>query len=158
MTTPVLDFSAIVNGLAARFAAATLGTPSGAPAIRAVYPQSAKAIPTLPAVIFEVTDGQVIANSGQWKHEMSIDVLLLLAKRPADPDRVETYRQKYLPYLLHATVDQIKLGLGGASGYSVDKAIPTGWEWTEFRVADIEYDAIRVPYTVHVTETVSLTP
>lgn len=157
MTSPVLDFKAIVNALGARFTAANMGTPTGAPAIRAVYPQSAKGTLALPVVILEVQDGEVVANPGQWKHEMHVDVLLLLAKRPADPDRVETYRQLYLPYLLHATVDQLKISLGGASGYSVDKAIPTGWQWDLYRVADVEYEAIRVSWSIHVTETVVLT-
>lgn len=158
MTAPVIDFKGICTALGARFAAATLGTPTGAPAIRAVYPQSLKAAPALPCIILEPQDGSVVANPGQWKHEMQIDVLLVLAKRPADPDRVETWRQLYLPYLLHATVDQLKLGLGGASGYTVDKAIPATWEYDLFRVGDMEFDAIRVPYTVYVTENVTLTP
>lgn len=158
MSSPTIAFSAICTALGNRFAAATLGTPSGAPAIRNVYPQSAKAIAALPAVILEVQDGEVVGNPGQWKHEMNVDVLLLLAKRPADPDRVEMYRQLYLPYLLHATVDQLKIGKGGESGYSVDKALPMTWEWDLYSVADVQYEAIRVAYKVYITETVSLLP
>jgi hypothetical protein len=70
---------------------------------------------------------------------------------------VEAQRQLWLPYLLHASVDQVKLTLGGATGYSVDKAVPTGWEWAEYNVAGDGYDAIIVHWTVYVTETVSLT-
>ena len=158
MSLPGTAFVTAVAALADRFQPATLGTPSGCPAVRAVYPVSAKAISNLPAVLFEVQDGTLVANPGQWKHEWNVDVLLLLAKRPADPDRVETYRQGYLPYLLAATTAKLKLGLGSEFGWSVDKAIPTGWEWTEFRVSDIDYDAIRVPYTIYVTESVTLTP
>lgn len=158
MSTPTIDFAAVCTALGTRFTAANMGTPTGAPAVRAVYPQSAKAVAALPAVILEVQDGEVVANPGQWKHEMNVDVLLLLAKRPADPDRVEMYRQLYLPYLLHATVDQVKIGKGGESGYSVDKALPTTWEWDLYSVADIQYEAIRVAYKVWITETVSLLP
>lgn len=158
MTSPAIDFKAITTALAARFVAATIGTPTGADAMAASYAQSPKSVPQTPAHLIEVQDGSLIANPGQWKHEMNVDGVLLIAKRPADPQRVETQRQLWLPYLLHATVDQVKLNLGGATNYSVDKAIPTGWEWDEVKVADIEFDAIRVHWTVYVTETVVLTP
>lgn len=158
MTTPALDFSAICTALAARFVAATIGTPTGAGAMRASYAKPPKNVPATPAHLLEISDGSVVANPGQWKHEMNIDGLLLLAKRPADPERVEAQRQLWLPYLLHASVDQLKLGLGAASGYSVDKAIPTGWEWAEYEVGAVEFDAIRVNWRIYISETVSLTP
>lgn len=158
MSTPTIDFAGICTALGTRFTAANMGTPTGAPAVRAVYPQSAKAVAALPAVILEVQQGEVTANPGQWKHEMDIDVLLLLAKRPADPDRVEMWRQLYLPYLLHATVDQLKISKGGQVGYGVDKALPISWEWDLYSVADVQYEAIRVGYRVYVTETVALLP
>ncbi len=158
MTSPVIDFSAICTALAARFLAAAIGTPSGASAMRASYAKPPKAVPATPAHLLEMQDGTVIASPGQWKHEMRIDGVFLLAKRPADPERVEAQRHLWLPYLLHACVDQMKLGLGSATGYSVDKAIPTGWEWTEYAVAGDGYDAITVHWTVYVTENVSLTP
>jgi hypothetical protein len=153
-----IDFEAICDALAARFEPATIGTPTGGPAMREVYPEPPKSVPTVPAVLLEVSDGTVVANPGQWKHELHIDVIFLLSKRPADPVRVETNRRKWLPYLLRATVGQLKLGLGGATGYSVDKALPIGWEFVEYDVAGVTFDAIRVAYTVWVTGTVSLTP
>lgn len=154
----MIDLEAICDNLALRFEPATIGTPTGAPAMREVYSESPKSVPTVPAVLLEVADGSLTANPGQWKHELAIDVMFLLSKRPADPVRVETNRRKWLPYLLRATVGQMKLGLGGATGYSVDKAIPTGWEFTEYDVADVTFDAIRVRFVVYVTETVALTP
>ena len=157
MTTPKIDFESIMDALALRFAAAQIGTPTGAVAMKASYAESPKSVPQTPAHVLEVQDGTVVANS-QWNHEINVDGLLLLAKRPADPQRVETQRQLWLPYLLHATVDQMKLGLGGATGYTVDKAIPSGWEWDLFKVADVEFEAIRVHWTIYLTETVSLTP
>ena len=152
-----IDFEAICDALALRFEPATIGTPTGAPAMREVWPEPPKAAPVVPAVLLEVQEGSLTANPGQWKHEFHIDVIFLLSKRPADPVRVETHRRKWLPYLLRATVGQMKLGLGGATGYTVDKALPTGWEFVEFDVAGVTFDAIRVPYTVWVTETVTLT-
>ena len=158
MTSPTVDFAAICTALAARFAAGTIGTPTGALAMRASYANTPKNVPATPCHLLEVQDGSVVANPGQWKHEMNVDGILLLAKRPGDPERVETQRKLWLPYLLHATIDALKITLGGASGYSVDKAIPAGWEFTEFEVGADQYDAIRVHWTLYVTETVSLTP
>lgn len=152
-----MNFRAVCDALGARFAAGTLGTPPGTPtppAIRAVYPQSLKAAPSLPAVILEPQDGDVTPNN-TWEHDLNIDVLLVLAKRPADPDRVEAWRQAYLPYLLHATVDQPRLGIGAQAGWEVKSALPTGWEYDLYRIGDVEYDAIRVAYQVKVRETVT---
>jgi hypothetical protein len=153
----VIDFEAICDALALRFEPATIGTPSGAPAMREVYPEP-PSVPTVPAVLLEVAEGSLVPNPGQWKHEFQIDVLFLLSKRPGDPVRVETNRRKWLPYLLRATVGQFKLGLGSATGYSVDKAIPTTWDFVQYDVADAAFDAIRVRYVVYVIETVSLVP
>lgn len=157
MSSPTIDFKAICNALAARFVAAAIGTPTGATAIRQSFAQSPKNVSALPAHLLEVSDGTIIPNPGQWRHEMGIDGVLLLAKRPADPERVETLRQLWLPYLLHATMDKLALGLSGQAGYSVDKAVPSSWEWIEYEVGGVGYDAIRVRWTVYVTETVSLT-
>lgn len=157
MTSPVVNVDAICVALAARFAAATIGTPTGADAMRVSHPGMPKGVPVTPCHLLEMQDGSVVANPGQWKHELNIDGVLLLAKRPGDPARVEKQRRLWLPYLLHATVDALKITLGGGAGYTVDKAIPTSWEWTEYSVSDNEFDAIRVRWVVYVTENVSLT-
>lgn len=153
----MIDLEDICDGLAARFAAATIGTPSGAPAMRYVYAETPNNVAATPAVILEVDSGEIVANPGQWKHEIVINVIFLLARQQGDTRRVEEARRRWLPYLLNATQGQLKIGLGGASGYSVDKAIPAGtWEFTEYDVAGDTYDAIRIPFTVYVTETVTL--
>ncbi|MFZ9979549.1 MAG: hypothetical protein ACO3HN_06355 [Opitutales bacterium] len=158
MTSPVINFEAVCDALASRFAAATIGTPTGAAAMRASYSETPKNVPAVPAHLLEVQTGTVTANPGQWKHEMDIDGVFLLSKRPGDTARVETQRRLWLPYLLHAAVDQMKLGYGGATGYSVDKVVPTSWEFTEFVVASDEYDAIRVSWRLYITENVTPTP
>lgn len=158
MSLPGTAVLAAVDALGDRFVAATMGTPTSTPAVRAVFPVSLKAAPALPAVVLEVADGTVTPNPGQWRHEINVDVYLLLAKRPADPQRVETWRQRYLPYLLGATQGQMKLGLGAQSGWELKSALPTTWEWTEYAVADIGYDAIRVGYQLIIHENVSLVP
>lgn len=154
----MIDFKAICDALAARYAAGTIATPTGASAMRKSYGQIPKNVAAVPCVIVDVQDGTLTANPGQWKHEMAIDAVFCLSKRPGDTARVDAERQRWLPTLLSATQGQLKLGLGGASGYSVDKALPIGWEFVEFPVGGDEYDAIRVHFTVYVTENVTLTP
>jgi hypothetical protein len=154
----MIDLDAICDALAARFAAGTIATPTGASAMRKAYAKVPKNIAAFPAVMLEVQDGTVVANPGQWKHEMNIDVLFILPKRLADPERSEKQRQLWLGKLLAATQGALKITLAAASGYSVDKALPTGWEWTEFNIGGDEHDGIRVHYTVYVTETATLVP
>jgi hypothetical protein len=156
MSTPAIDFKTICADLAARFTAANIGTPTGASAMRASYATIPKNTPATPCHLLEVQDGSIVPNPSAWKHEMNIDGLLLVDLRTADPGRIETQRQLWLPYLLHATEDALKIGLGAASGYTVDKALPTGWLWDLYEVGGQEYAAIRVHWTVYVTETVAL--
>jgi len=155
----VIDLKAICDALAARFAAGTISTPSGSLAMRKSYAQPPKNLPTVPAVILEVNDGDLVANPGQWKHEIHIDVVFCYSKRQGDTVREDAERQRWLGTLLAATQAQMKLGLGSASSYTVDKAVPDGgWEFIEYEVGGASFDAIRVKYTVYVTETVTLTP
>lgn len=157
MTSPSINFETICDNLAARFVAATIGTPTGAEAMKASYSEPPKSVPRTPAHFLEVQDGSVVANPSQWKHEMQVDGVFLMSRKSADTIRAEEQRRKWLPYLLHATVDKVKIDLGSASGYTVDKVFPTGWEWDEVKVADVEFHAIRVHWTVYVTENVALT-
>lgn len=158
MTAPTIDFESIMDALALRFVAAQIGTPSGATAMKASYAEPPKSVPQTPAHLLEVQDGTLELLSPGFRHEMNVDGLLLLAKRPADPVRVEEQRQRWLPYLLHATADQSKLGIGAQAGYEVLKVIPVGWEWDTYKVAEVEFEAIRVHWTIFISETVVLVP
>lgn len=156
MSLPGTAYSASLAALGAQFEAAVLGTPTGAPAIRDVFPTSAKGIATLPAIILEPQPSTLTNNAGQWRHEWNVDVILLLAKRPADPVRVEAQRQAYVPYLLGATEAKPKLGIGAQVNWELKSAMPTNWEYDLYSVADTEFDAVRVGYQIIVNETVSL--
>jgi hypothetical protein len=154
----MIDFKACCNALAARFAPGTISTPSGAVAMRHAYGQMPKNVAAVPCVLVEPINGTIQANPGQWSHEMDVDVLFLLSKRPGDPARVELQRQIWLPTLLAATEGQLKLGIGVQTGWELAKAIPIGWEWTEYPIGAENYDAIRIHYRLFVFETVSLVP
>lgn len=147
----------ICDNLAARFAPGTITTPSGALAMRASYSETPKNVAGVPCVYLEVVNGTIVPDPGQWKFEHNIDVVFLYSKRQADTQRQERERRRWLPTLWGATQAQLKIGLGAAVGYSVDKAVPNGgWEFTEETIGGDLYDGIRLHYTVYVTETVSL--
>jgi hypothetical protein len=158
VSLPGTAYSAALDALGDRFEAAVLGTPTAAPAVREVFRTSAKAVTSLPAVILEPQPSEFVPDSGVWRHTWNVDVILLLAKRPADPVRVEVQRQAYVPYLLGATEAALKLGLGAQAGWELKSAMPSGWEYVEYDVADVTYDGVRVGYQIIVNETVSLVP
>ncbi len=154
----MIALQAPCDALAARFyPAATLATPSGADAMRGSLGRMPKAVPGTPYVYIEVINGTVVAND-RWEHEIDVDAVFLLDKRPGDPARVDKQRQLWLPSLLAATEGQLKLGIGAQSGYELAKALPTGWQWDEVAVAGDEYDAIRVHYKLFIYESVVLVP
>lgn len=154
----MIGFLAACNALAARFAPGTITTPTGAVAMRHAYGQMPKNVAAVPCVLVEPVSGSIDANPDRWLHQMDVDVLFLLSKRPGDPARVETQRQTWLPTLLAATEGQLKLGLGAQSGWELAKAIPIGWEWTEYLIGAEEYDAIRIHFRLFIYESVVLVP
>lgn len=157
MTAPVINLKGICDALALRFVAATIGTPSGASAMRGATGQTPKAITAFPYTFIEVQSGSIVANQ-RWEHHIALDSVTVFSKRTGTTQRPEADRQRWLPYLIHATVDQMKLGLGAQAGYEVKSAFPTGWEWDEIEVAGEELYGIRVHWDIWVYETVSLTP
>lgn len=149
----MIDLKAICDALAARFAAGTISTPSGALAMRKSYAAPPKSLPIVPAVILEVQDGTMTPNPGQWQHEINIDVVFCYSKREGDTVRQDTQRQRWLGQLLAATQAAMTITLAGSG---VKSALPTGWEFVEYEVGASVFDAIRVHYQVIVRETVSL--
>ena len=126
--------------------------------MRYSYAEPPNGIPATPAHVLEVQDGTITPNAGQWMHTINIDGLLLISQAQADMPRIETQRQLWLPYLLHATVDQWSLGLGAQSGWSVKSVLPAGWTWDTYDVAKVEYEAIRVHWVMTILENVAATP
>jgi len=149
-----MDFNAICDGLAARFAAATIGTPTGATAMRGAYGQAPNGVPTFPCVVVVPQNGDVTYGAGIEDGQHDIDVNFYYAKAAGDFPRSETQRQLWLPYLLTATNGQMALGLAP----TVLKAIPTGYEFAELPYGGETYDGIVVHYRVWTRDSVTLTP
>lgn len=153
----MIDLKLICDDLALRFVAATIGTPSGADAMRGASGQMPKQVAVTPYTYIEPTDGSVVAND-RWEHTISLDSVTLFGKRPGDPVRVEKQRQAWLGYLLAATEGKLKLGVTGQTNWELAKAIPTTWKWDEVDVGAETHDAIRVTWLISVYETVNLVP
>lgn len=148
------DLNAICNNLAAKFAAGTIATPTGATAMRKSYGQQPVAAPALPAVILEVVGGEVILASQAWSGTQNIDVVFLVTKAQADTARADKERQLWLPALLNACWADMDLGLAP----NVAKVYPQTWEFTEYLYGGTSYDAIVVHYAVDVRITQAMTP
>ena len=155
MTVPSFDFYTVCSALGSAFAPGTIGTPTGEDAMRAVYPHGVKGIGAYPALVLQVQHGEVVANSDNWSHKAYIDAILLLSKRGGNPPDVEASRQRWLPYLLSATEDHLKIGVGAQSGWELKSAMPIGWEWAEVDVDGDGFDGIRVHYEVWIYEIMS---
>ena len=149
-----MDLEDICDALADLYAPGTIGTPTGATAMRASYGQAPNSVPMTPCVVVMPDTGTLIYGSGERKSEHDIKVQFYHSKRQGDIPRSETERQRWLPTLLNAVHGSVKLGL---SSY-VDKALPTDYSFVEFTYSGDTYDGILINYRVWVTETVTLTP
>lgn len=155
-----MDLKAICDALAARFTAATMGTPTSSPAMLATYGQQPKSgSQALPATIVEADiAGQVITDNDAWRYRIHVPTVTLFSKRPGDSAQVEAWRQRYLGYLLAAAEGQMKLGIGAQPGYEVKSAMPMDFEWLEYPIGSDDYDAIRVRWEVLVQRVPVLVP
>lgn len=148
------DLKAICDGLAGKFAAGTISTPSGATAMRKSYGQMPIGTPMLPAVVIVPQSGEVVLDSQAWHGTQLVDVVFLYSKSQGDTARAETQRQLWLPNLLSATFADMDLGLAP----DVAKAYPQGWEFAEYPYGGQDYDAVIVHYAVDVRITQAMTP
>ena len=151
----MFDLEDICDGIAARYLPGTIGTPTGATAMRAAYGQTPNSLPSTPAVVVIPKTGTLVYGAGQRNSEHDIDVLFYHARRQGDVPRSETERQRWLPYLLNALHGQVQIGQV-ANG--VQKALPTDYEFVELSYGGDEYDGIRINVRVWVTEAVTLIP
>lgn len=150
----MMDFNDICDGLAARFEPATIGTPTGADAMRSAWGQAPNGPKPTPFAVVFPQDGEVTYTPGQRLGQHNLDLQFFLSKAGGDFSRVETQRQLWLPYLLSATDGQMKLGLSG----TVLKAIPVSWTYAEIVYGGDTYDGIVIHFRVWTEESVTLTP
>lgn len=150
----MFDLEDISDAIAARYLPGTIGTPTGAMAMRASYGQMPNSIPITPAVVVVPQRGEVVYGTQTWDVTHEIDVLFFYSRKQADVPRSETERQRWLPYLLNALNGQMQLGLSG----SVKSAMPTSYEFTELPYGGEQYDGIRISLDVIVREPVTMTP
>lgn len=136
-----MDFKAICDAMAARYASGTIATPTGAQAMRKAYGQVPHSAPTFPMVVVVPQTGEVVTAGGTYNVTHHVDVNFYLSKAPGDTARVELQRQLWLPALLNATFGtQATWTMSGL----IKSAIPTGYEFVELPYGGDNYDAIVV--------------
>lgn len=138
------SLESICNALAMHYAGTAIGTPTGASAMRATYAQWPNNIPSTPCAIIAPMRGEFVDASDHTQIKHEIDVLFYVSKRQGDLPRSETERQKWLPYLLMATLSATHLGLASTGGVEYKSTLPSGYEFTTLNYGGDEYDGIVV--------------
>lgn len=145
-----MDFRAICNALATRYAAANV-TPPTNPATGVAYPniklataQPPNAVKQFPTVIVFPDSGDLVYNPGQRRGEHQLLVNFYFARASGDLTRDWTALEAWLGVLIDQLHGASKLGLAG----TVMKALAMKYEFGELIYAGVSYDGITI--TVHV--------
>lgn len=147
-----LDFDAIAEALALRYASLT--PPTGEPAIRASTSHPPNALPPgAPYVVVWTMSGEVIYGSGERKGQTEYEVRLYIDLVGDLPRQMAT-TQKWIGLMLDATHAATKITLAP----TVDKALPTGWSIGVYEYGDKLYEGISIIVRVWTTDTVTLVP
>lgn len=151
-----MDFKAIADGLAARYAPGVVTPPSGYPNIVTATATPPNALPQSPYVVVYPDSGDVVYGSGERRDEPArFLVNFYYAKHEGDVPRESAALLNWLGVLLAQLHGQMKLGLA-ASG--VMKALVTTWSVGALLYAGVQYDGITLNVQVWTQEAVTLTP
>jgi hypothetical protein len=148
-----MDYLAIADALALRFASTNVTPPSGLKTITTSTARPPNAIPNTPFVIAWPDNGDVTTQPGQRSGEHEFKVSFYYSKSEADIPREYVALLKWLGVLIGQLDGQMKLGIVG-----VLKALVMKWEIGVLTYAGNSYEGIT--FTVHVwtQETVTLVP
>lgn len=149
----MVSLKAICDALAARYAAGTIATPTGATAMRSSWAQAPHGPKPTPFLVIAPQTGDVIGGAGEWQITHHVDANFYLSKAPGDIHRVETLRQLWLPTLLAAPLGLMTLGIT-----NVKSDFPVSYEFLELPYEGDGYDGITIHLDVIVREPVTFTP
>lgn len=142
-----MDYKALSDALAARYAPGVVTPPTGYANIVASTAQPPNAIPRSPYVIVWPNKGAlIVAPDMVYGRPQEFLVNFYYAKHEADLPREEAALQSWLGVLLGQTFPAMTLNWTGAG--TVLKAIPVSWEIGALDYAGIIYDGITI--TVHI--------
>lgn len=133
-----MDFLALADNLAARYAPGTLTGPVGYPALRVSTARLPNNIPTSPWVLVMPPNGEIIVGGATMDGEHVFHVQFHYAKASADLARDTTAMLAWLGPLLSATFAATLLGLGPGTGY-VKSAFPEAYRFAIFTYGGDEY-------------------
>ncbi len=148
-----MDYKAIANGLAARYAPAAVTPPTGRKNITASAGQPPNGIPATPYVIVWPTDGDLVVGGNRVLGEHTFLVNFYLAKSEADLIKMYATLEEWLGVLLGQTFGATKLAVTG-----VLKAIPMRWQIGILPYGGTTYEGITITVHVWTEETVTLVP
>ena len=148
-----LDFLAIADGLAARYAPAAVTPPTGYTNITLSTARLPNGLATLPAVLVFPEGGDATYNA-QREGQHQFRVRFLLDQSSGDLRKNMVSLLKWLGVLWDQTHAAVKLGLSS----TVMKALPASYELGVFDYGGEKYDGIDVLVTVWTSDTVTLTP
>lgn len=151
-----MDYKAIADALAARYAPAAVVPPNGYPNIRLATAEPPNAIAQSPSVVVWPNRGDVITEANQRKDSAAeFLVNFYYAKHEGDVPRESAALLRWLGVLLGQLHGQMKLG---QAGIGVDKALVVAWSIGALSYAGVTYDGITITVHVWTTETVVLVP
>lgn len=151
-----MDYLALADALAARYAPAAVVPPTGYRNIAMSTARPPNAITNSPSVVVWASKGEVVYEPGvRYDRTADFIVNLYYAQQEGDIPRESAALQAWLGVLLGQLEGQTKLGLGGAG---VDKAIAVSWQIGSLTYAGQTWDGITINVSVWTETPVTLVP
>lgn len=149
-----MDYLAIADAIAARYAPAVVTPPAGLPNIAIATARPPNALVQSPAVIVWPERGEIVWEGG-YRYDRTADfgVHFYLARHEGDIPRQGAELMAWLGVLTDQLRGAAKLGLPGVS-----KALVTGWQVGQLVYAGTTYDGITLTVSVWTEEKAELTP
>lgn len=148
-----LDFLAIGDALALRFAAANLTPPAGQPPIRKSTARPENNAPPDPFVFVLLDDGTLsVGPMREGEHHFL--VRFFHSRKAGDTSEAHLVLLRWLGILLDQLNAAMLLGLAGV----VTKSQTTGYRLATFTYGGVEYWGLEIPVSVWTRHSVDLVP
>jgi len=150
-----VNYKALADALALRYAPANVTPPSGYANIVASTATPPNALPRSPYVVVWPSEGTLTVGNGVVDGLQTFLVNFYYAKHEGDIPRESAALESWLGVLLGQTFGALKLGY---TDDTVMKALPISWTIGALVYAGITYDGITITVNVWTKEYVSLVP
>jgi len=150
-----VNYKALADALALRYAPANVTPPSGYANIVASTATPPNALPRSPYVVVWPSEGTLTVGNGVVDGLPTFLVNFYYAKHEGDIPRESAALESWLGVLLGQTFGALKLGY---TDDTVMKALPISWTIGALVYAGITYDGITITLNIWTKEYVSLVP